>query len=207
MGDNINTKATWGTYSPTAPAVSINSPTVKEYRVNGGAWATFGSYVVAEGDLIELRETVTDNTGRVVIFTTGRQVPIAVPVNTVAPAITGTATEGQTLTRTLGTWTGYAPITYATQWQRGGVDIAGATGATHVLTAADVGSTITVRVTATNAGGSAQATSAATGVVIPSGGGAAVNGGIAAAPLAFSSLAAAVIAVLPQNVITLLVGG
>ena len=69
-GDNLNTRVTWGTYTPTAPAVSINSPTVKEYRVRapGGsdfsAWTTFGSFSVAEGQTIEVREIVTDNTGR-----------------------------------------------------------------------------------------------------------------------------------------------
>jgi hypothetical protein len=121
---------------------------------------------VAEGDTVVLRETVTDSVANVRAFSSNtRQVPIAVPVNTVAPAITGTATEGQTLTRTTGTWTGYAPITYATQWRRGGVAISGATGATYVLVSADVGSTITCTVTATNTAGSASATSAATATV------------------------------------------
>lgn len=176
VGDNINTRATWGTYAATAPAVSINSPTTKEYRVNGGAWTAYGSYVVAEGDVIELRETVTDNTARVVQFFASRQVPIAVPVNTVLPAITGTAIEGETLTASTGTWTGFAPITYARQWKRGGVAISGATGATYVQTAADVGSALTITVTATNAGGSASATSAATGAVGAAGSISPING-------------------------------
>ena len=51
------------------------------------------------------------------------------------PAITGTPSDGQTLTATTGTWTGTAPIAYAYQWQRcdaagaSCADIAGATGA------------------------------------------------------------------------------
>ncbi len=87
------------------------------------------------------------------------------PVNTVLPAITGSPVEGQTLTASTGTWTGSPAPTFAIQWQRGGVAIAGATGATYVLTATDVGTTITVAVTATNASGSASATSAGVGPV------------------------------------------
>jgi hypothetical protein len=39
------------------------------------------------------------------------------PVNTVAPAVTGTATQGQTLTTDNGTWTN-SPTGYTYQWQR-----------------------------------------------------------------------------------------
>jgi len=76
----------------------------------------------------------------------------APPSNTVAPAVSGTATNGQTLSSTTGTWTAAPPITgYAYQWQRAGSNISGATSSTYVLVAADVGSTIRCVVTATNA--------------------------------------------------------
>ena len=81
-------------------------------------------------------------------------VTAAGPVNTVAPAISGTARRAETLTATPGTWSGN-DNTFAYQWQRGGVDIAGATGATYTPVAADVGATLRVRVTATNPDGSA----------------------------------------------------
>lgn len=96
---------------------------------------------------------------------------VAPPVNTVPPAIAGTAQVGQTLTASPGTWTG-APTSFAYQWQRcdaagaNCVDIPGATAATYVVTAADVGFTLRVRVTASNAAGSAAATSPPTPVVI-----------------------------------------
>lgn len=87
------------------------------------------------------------------------------PVNTVAPTISGTATVGQVLTSTTGTWTGDPTITYARQWLRDGVAIAGATAATYTLQAADQTHKISVSVTASNSVGSNSATSAQTATV------------------------------------------
>ena len=101
-------------------------------------------------------------------------VPVA-PANTVAPTISGTAQEGQTLTVARGTWTGTATITYAYQWQRGGVNIHGATATTYAAVFDDVGTTLRVVVTASNAGGVVSANSAATAVVSAAGGGPALN--------------------------------
>lgn len=72
------------------------------------------------------------------------------PVNTVAPAVTGTATVGQTLSTTNGTWLGAPAPTFTYQWQRTGVDIGGATSSTYVLVAADYANTIRCVVRATN---------------------------------------------------------
>lgn len=88
----------------------------------------------------------------------------AAPVNTVAPAITGTARVGQTLTVTNGTWTGEPAPTFTRQWKRGATNI-GTGGTTYVLVAADAGQVITCVVTATNTEGSANATSNATAAV------------------------------------------
>lgn len=85
--------------------------------------------------------------------------------NTVAPAITGTAQVGQTLTVTNGTWAGES-ATYTRQWKRGAVNV-GAGGTTYVPVVGDIGSPITCEVTATNAkGGVAKKTSNATANVI-----------------------------------------
>jgi hypothetical protein len=95
--------------------------------------------------------------------------PIAPPVNTVLPGITGTSADGQTLTAANGTWTGTAPINYTYQWQRctgaSCSNIGSATGSTYVLTSNDVGKTLQVAVKATNSDGTATATSANTGTV------------------------------------------
>jgi hypothetical protein len=103
------------------------------------------------------------------------------PTNTVLPAITGTTTQGQTLTASTGTWTG-SPTSYRYQWydcDSAGANctpITGATAATHALTATDVGHTITVRVTAVNATGSGTATSGPTTIVTSSAGQARASG-------------------------------
>ena len=85
------------------------------------------------------------------------------PVNSAAPAITGTATQGEILTCSSGTWSQSPNYTY--QWHRSGVPIIGATAATRTLALADVGATMTCTVKATKSGVSAVATSAATAAV------------------------------------------
>ena len=75
------------------------------------------------------------------------------PVNTTAPAVTGTGAVGNTLSVTNGNWT-YVPTSYAYQWRRDGANIAGATAATYLLVAADSTHSISCSVTATNAAGS-----------------------------------------------------
>lgn len=89
----------------------------------------------------------------------------AKPANTVLPVITGTATVGQTLTSTTGTWTGKPTPVYARQWKRDGVAIIGATAATYVLVEADEGAVITVTVTGNSIAGSAAVTSLGTAEV------------------------------------------
>jgi surface antigen len=98
----------------------------------------------------------------------------AAPVNSVAPAVSGTATQGQTLSATTGVWTPSA-LSYAYQWQRdtgtGFTNIPGATGSTYTLTSAHVGSSVHVVVTATDVSGSASATSADVGPIAAAGAG------------------------------------
>lgn len=86
------------------------------------------------------------------------------PANSVAPAITGTETEGETLTVSNGTWSD-TPDAYSYVWQRDGVPIAGATASTYELTEDDVGAVITATVVASNLGITRAATSAATGEI------------------------------------------
>jgi len=82
-----------------------------------------------------------------------------VPVNTVAPVISGTTMEGQTLHTSNGFWTN-SPTSYAYQWRRcdssGGscTNIAAAYSNSYPVTVTDIGRTLRVAVTASNAYGS-----------------------------------------------------
>ncbi|MBU4466360.1 MAG: S8 family serine peptidase, partial [Actinobacteria bacterium] len=70
------------------------------------------------------------------------------PAATVAPVISGEPKVGKTLKATAGTWDP-AAVTLAYQWLRDGQPIHGATGTSYKVVTADVGTTLTVRVTAT----------------------------------------------------------
>lgn len=88
------------------------------------------------------------------------------PVMTVAPAITGTAQAGETLTCSNGTFTGDATIVYSHQWFANGTAVASATATTYALTASDVGKVFSCRVIARNNAGSAIGFSNTTSAVI-----------------------------------------
>lgn len=86
--------------------------------------------------------------------------PPAAPVNVTAPVINGTPQVGATLTATPGTWTN-SPTSEAYLWSTG------ATGVTYVPVAADLGTDLTVAVTASNAAGSSAPAVSASVLVVP----------------------------------------
>src|SRR5690606_21865311 len=67
---------------------------------------------------------------------------------TASPTISGRAKVGTTLTAKPGTWSARG-ATFTYQWLRSGRVVAGATKPTYRVTKADIGSRLTVRVTAT----------------------------------------------------------
>jgi hypothetical protein len=101
----------------------------------------------------------------------GTGVSATAPVNTSLPSLTGSAYEGEALGTSTGAWSGTGPMSFTYAWQdcnaSGGscVSISGATASTYTLQASDVGATVVAAVTATNAAGSATATSAPSAVV------------------------------------------
>ncbi|MGH1563721.1 LamG-like jellyroll fold domain-containing protein [Mumia sp. DW29H23] len=74
------------------------------------------------------------------------------PVNTKAPKISGTAKVGGVLAVDAGTWENIDAAELTVQWLRNGAPISGAKGASYRPVAADSGSRISARVTATVAG-------------------------------------------------------
>lgn len=83
------------------------------------------------------------------------------PSNSVAPTISGSTTQGQTLTCSTGTWnTNDAFLgTYTYQWTRNTSNISSATSSTYSTVAGDVGNSIACKVTSTNDRGTTTVTS------------------------------------------------
>lgn len=91
------------------------------------------------------------------------------PIATAAPALSGPAVLGETLTATNGKWIGFPPIDFTRQWERlvgsDWVAIPGAMDSSYALTGDDVGTQVRIVVTAVNEDGSATAQSDPSGVV------------------------------------------
>ena len=106
---------------------------------------------------------------------TSSAAPLAPPVNTTEPRVTGTPRVGEVLRTTRGSWTSVSPIRYAFRWfrcegrgQPNASDcdrIANASNASYVLRPADAGFRIRAQVVARNVDGSTIATSNPTNVV------------------------------------------
>ncbi|MCB9620440.1 MAG: hypothetical protein H6724_13465 [Sandaracinus sp.] len=137
--------------------------------------ATNDSYLLAVADYdadITCRITATNALGSVsAVSNTLGPVAAVVPSNVVAPVVSGTPTEDETLSCTTGSWTGTTPISYTFQWRRDGSPILGATATTYTLVTADVGTLVDCVVTATNVGGSDSQDSNDLGPIASSGGG------------------------------------
>jgi GH25 family lysozyme M1 (1,4-beta-N-acetylmuramidase) len=97
--------------------------------------------------------------------------PAARPANLKPPQVLGTSQVGQILTSSVGTWTG-SPAKFTYRWRRCNaagtscIAIPRATGARRTLTPDDLGSTLSLVVTATGKGGSASATTETTDLVV-----------------------------------------
>jgi sugar lactone lactonase YvrE len=140
--------------------------------------ATSSTYVPGYGEIGKrMRVTVTaeNSSGKASATSTASAVVVpAAPANMSAPTIEGAARDGETLSASIGSWSGTPPLTYAYQWQdcnalgESCVAIAGATSSTYVLEPGDEGASIEVVVTATNAQGTTSASSARTAVVAAS---------------------------------------
>ena len=147
-----------------------------------GPGATTRTYLVSSTDVgsrLQVIATVKNpsGTGYWVWQSTG-PVVAAVPINRARPTVTGVTQDGQPLTSSTGTWGGTMPITYGYQWQR--CDGAGlncgkafpsppSSSPSYTLTDADLGHTMVVYVTATNAAGSASTHSSVTSTVVTPG--------------------------------------
>ena len=150
IGTATATSTTIATVSFTAP-VSNGGATITSYTATSSPGSITGTLSQAGSGTITVSGLTTGTAYTFTVTATNAVATSAAssasnsittyqaPANTVAPLVTGTATNGQTLSSTTGTWTGVPTPTFAYQWQRNGVDISGATSSTYVLVTADVG--------------------------------------------------------------------
>lgn len=114
--------------------------------------------------------TTNDNVAAVIVpFRSSQALALSgllAPTNHVTPSISSAQgwVEGAVLVPAVGEWDN-DPTSYTYVWERDGTPIAGATNSTYQTTRQDVGSTLTVVVTAINSAGSASAESPATGTI------------------------------------------
>lgn len=138
------------------------------------AEATAQTYLLAAADIghtLIATETATGAAGPAASPPSGVVAQIPAPTLTAAPTISGAPLAGQTLTEAHGTWTN-APTAYGYQWAdcdaagNACAAIPGATGQTRAVGPGEIGHTLRVFETATNAGGSSSpAASGPTGIV------------------------------------------
>ncbi len=142
------------------------------------AGASGGTYTLTPGD-VGHRIRLVVGKSNALGSASGASAPSAVvlatpPVITAAPALSGTATDGQVLTVGTGAATGTPILSYAYRWRR--CDAAGAactdlasggSDSSYTLTPQDVGHRMRVRMTVSNATGSDSSDSAASAPVAP----------------------------------------
>ena len=176
--DEQTLTANHGTWSGTTPiGYSYQWQTCNAFgegclNVSGATEATFALAPLDVGDTLRVHVTATNAAGSATeTSAVTATVAAAPPAATTNPTISGASAVGVTLAASSGAWHGTPPLTYGYQWLRcessgeGCSDIPGATSREYTLVPADLSKVLRVQVTATNAGGSASATSAATPVI------------------------------------------
>lgn len=144
-----------------------------QWKRNGGniGGANTNTYTLVNADFdqdITCEVTATNSQGSGVAES-AILVPLEpLPVNTVAPVISGNELPGTLLSVTNGTWTSISSLVFTYQWERNGVDISGANTNTYTTTINDIGKQVTCDVTATNTRGSVVGSSS-NGIVVSKG--------------------------------------
>ncbi|MFZ4603000.1 MAG: beta strand repeat-containing protein [Caulobacterales bacterium] len=144
--------------------------------IAGATAATYTLRATDAGAAYSSKVTYTDAQGFRVTVDSNATTIVSAINNGVAPlTVTGTAAVGQTLTATLGADPDGAATGVAIAWFRGATQIA--SGATYVLTAADVGAVMHAEATYTDAQTFAETAISANTAVVAAGGGIVFNGG------------------------------
>lgn len=138
--------------------------------------ATGQTYTLGSGDVgrsLRVQVTASNSAGsaQAVSGPTAIVVTAAPPVNTAAPALSGTTQDGHTVSVSKGTWKSDLSLSYSYKWARcdtagnNCATISGATGSSYRLGSSDIGHRMQAFVVAKNSSGSTQAGSAPSDVV------------------------------------------
>ena len=139
--------------------------------ISGATNATYTLVAADEGQVIKVRVSFTDDAGNNETLTSAGTATVSAANTpaTGAPAISGTAQVGETLTANtsgIADADGLSNVQYEYQWLADDADISGATNATYTLAAEDEGKPIKVQVGFTDDEGNEESlTSAATDAV------------------------------------------
>jgi hypothetical protein len=156
---------------------------------DAAAWSegnVYGSPIIKPNPVLELYSVgltgvscvsaslcvVVDVDGRVIV---GSSPPTMRPVNISLPMVTGMPVTGQALLCSEGSWSGEPALAY--QWLRDGAPMTGVVGSAYIVQEADEGHSLACQVTASNAAGSASATSGALSIPRPWSSGSSGGGG------------------------------
>ena len=156
-----------------APAITGTTTVGSVLTCDGGTWigsvtVTFRwisgnvdtgiatpTYTILAGDVgktISCRVIAAAASGLATGYQVGVYVPNIAPVNSVAPVIAGSTPAGSVLSvSSTGTWTGGNITSFGYQWQRNGVNVAGATLPQYKTNAASIGLPVRCVITAINA--------------------------------------------------------
>jgi hypothetical protein len=142
----------------------------------GAATTAPATYTVTESDAgrsLSVVLTVSDGVAAPASAPSNGVSVLQAPSSTSLPTVEGTARDGLLLHASTGGWLGSSPLVFAYQWQRCSpsgascIPLPGATATSYLLSGTDVGLTVRVQVTASNAAGMTAVSSAPTGVVAP----------------------------------------
>jgi len=144
--------------------------------ISGATEPTYTAQSADVASTLAVQVTATNSVGSSSAASSPTLAVTAPPASGQPPTISGSATEGQVLSASPGTWSGYPAPSFTYEWERcegagqGCAPISGATESSYTALSEDVGSTLVVEVTARNSVGSVQVSSAASAVVVAAAG-------------------------------------
>jgi streptogramin lyase len=169
LDDSLTDQVGW--FTPSAGAFDMQPVgTCKAHPHDGLSLDAAGNAWVTEQFADAIAVIIAGSAGSPIGLPAGATTRSPAPANVVGPTIHGRLREGRTLVARTGSWV-HDPATFTYTWQRcrrACATVAVGTSGSYRLSARDIDRSVRVLVTASNAGGSAQAKSRAAGPVGPS---------------------------------------